>query len=248
MISGSGTRSSVCPLGVTRATSPPSPYLRALPPEADLTEDPLRLRLDFHQESVVVHEYAKGGVKTRLVSALDVAHALASELDMTTGLLPPDALWWARTARGVRVAVWREPRPWTVRLRERYDGPAKRLRLPMPGLVFVCPPAGQPPSVFAAKRRPRSPDDQLYRCPTYNVFPSGGVCVGTHAFPADAGRVPEEFFRSYFSAAAGTAGGKSRRHPEDVGLLWAELDRQAAYPLDDLVEQLRVGDALRIGE
>ena len=197
---------------------------------------------------MVLHEYGRGRARTRLVAALDVARALAGELDLTTGLLPPDALWWARTASGVRVAVWREPRVWTVRLRERYDGPARRLRLPMPGLVFVCPPAGQPPCVFAAKRRPRSPDDQLYRCPTYNVFPSGGVCVGTHAFPADAGRVPEEFFRSYFSSAGGTAAGKSRRHPDDVGLLCAELDRQPTFPLDDLVEQLRVADAMRLGE
>ena len=60
--------------------------------------------------------------------------------------------------------------------------------------------------------------------------------------------MPEEFFRSYFSSAGGTAAGKSRRHPEDIGLLWAELDRQPAFPLDDLVEQLHVADAMRLGE
>src|SRR5438067_13396050 len=147
-----------------------SPYQRILPAEVEVEEDPLRLRLDFHGESVVLHDYTDNVVRTKLVSALDVAHALARELDLTTGLLPPDALWWAKTASGVRVAVWREPQVWTVRLRERYDGPAQRLRLPMPGLVFVCPPAGQPPSVFAAKSRPRSPDHQLYRCPTYIIW------------------------------------------------------------------------------
>jgi len=83
--------------------------------------DPLQLRLDFHQESVVLHDYAEGRTTVRLVSALDVAHALASELDLTTGLLPRDALWWARTSTGTRVAVWREPAVWTVRLRERPD-------------------------------------------------------------------------------------------------------------------------------
>ena len=61
-----------------------------------------------------------------------------------------------------------------------------------------------------ARARPKRPEDALYHCPTYNVFPSGGVCVGTHAFPADAGRVPEEFFRSYFSSAGGTGLTRSR--------------------------------------
>ena len=43
-------------------------------------------------------------IRTKLVSALDIAHALARELDLETGLLPSDALWWAKTASGVRVS------------------------------------------------------------------------------------------------------------------------------------------------
>ena len=49
----------------SRATTPVSPYRQALPAEAELPDDPLCLRLDFHQESVVMHEYGKGGVKAR---------------------------------------------------------------------------------------------------------------------------------------------------------------------------------------
>ena len=213
-----------------------------------MEEDPLRLRLDFHQESVLLHDYGKGVVRTRLVSALDVAHALARALDLSTGLLPPDTLWWARTASGTRLALWREPRVWIARLRASYDTRPRRLRLPMPGLVFICMPARQAPYVFAAKERPRSLDDRLYHTPSYNVFDSGRVCPGTHAFPADATKVPEEFFHSYFSATGDTARGKSQRYPDDVGQLWNDLHGKAAYPLDDLVPQLRVADALRIGE
>jgi len=194
-----------------------------------------------------VHDYGDSVVKTKLVSALDVAHALARDLDLDSGLLPPDALWWAKTATGVRLAIWCEPRIWTVRLRERYDAKPRRLRLPMPGLVFVCLPGRQPPYVFAARRRPASLEDALYHCPAYNVFDSGRVCTGTHAFPADPSKVPEEFFRSFFSATGDTARGRSQRFPDDIGQLWNELHRQAAYPLDDLVRQLKVADAMRIG-
>jgi hypothetical protein len=189
---------------------------------------------------------ARGAARVRFVSALNVAHALARELDLDTGLLPPDVLWWARRSSGVRVAVWREPRVWMVRLRERWDAPPRRLRLPMPGLVFLCLPGGQAPYVFAAAQRPRSLEDDLSRCPTYNTHDSGRVCTGSHAFPRDPSRVPEAFFRSFFSPSLGT--GKSRRHPDDVGQLWAELSGRRAFPCEDLVAQLRVADALRIGE
>jgi Prokaryotic E2 family D len=230
-------------------TSPtPSPYRSMLPAQAEIEEDPLRLRLDFHGESVALHDFDRGVVRTKLVSALDVAHALARELDLDTGLLPPDALWWAKTASGIRVTVWREPRVWTVRLRERYDAKPRRVLLPMPGVVFICLPGRQAPYAFAARERPHAMDDQLYHCPTYNVFTSGRVCTGSHPFPADPAKVPEAFFESYFSVTADTGRGKSQRHPEDIGELWAELKGKPIYPLDDLVPHMPVADAMRIGE
>lgn len=228
--------------------APASPYRRAAPRDLDAADDPLRLRLDFHDESVLLHDYARpGGPTVRLVAALDVAHALARELDLTTGLLPPDALWVVKRSSGIWTALWQAPGVRAVRLRTALDAPPARYRLPLPGLVFVCPPGGEAPFVFAAKARPRAPADALFRCPCHDVFASGRVCVGTHPFPRDPARVPRAFFESYFSAHPSTAGGKSRRHPEDIGLLWAELHRQPAFPLDDLVPQFTVADALRLG-
>ncbi|MFN8472133.1 MAG: hypothetical protein U0822_08095 [Anaerolineae bacterium] len=222
-----------------------SPYHWALPPEVDVEPDPLQLRLDFHAETVLIHDYAEHTVRVRLVSALDIAHALARELELTTGLLPPDALWWSKTARGIAVAVWREGRVWTVRLRETYGAKPRRLRLPMPGLVFVCLPSPQAMYVFAAKARPRLETDQLYHAPVLNVFPSGQVCVGTERFPSDPARVPEAFFRSYFTPHGGH--GKSQRYRDDIGRLWAELHRQPQYPLDDLLPHIKVAEAMRLG-
>lgn len=86
-----------------------------------------------------------------------------------------------------------------MRLRESFKAKPRRLRLPMPGLVFVCLPSGCPqgraPYVFAAPARPRSIDDQLY-----------------HA-----------------------------------GRLWEEIAGAETFPVEDLVPQLHVGEALRIG-
>jgi hypothetical protein len=242
------TRSSTgSPAGSGRPVAPMSPYHLALPGDPAPAPDPLRLRLDFHAESVVLTDYRGKSRRVRLVSALDVAGALAGALVLESGLLPPDALWWARTpSGGAQVAVWRAPRVWAIRLREAIDVPPRRLRLPMPGLVFVCGPVGQAPRAFAARARPARPDDRLYWPPTYNILHGGRVCVGSHQFPADPGRVPEEFFKSFFSRSAGQ--GRSRRHPDDVGRLWDELDGAAEFPLDDLVPALTVADAMRLGE
>ncbi len=234
-----------------RAARPPrDPFLRVLPRDAEVEPDPLQLRLDFHRESTIRYDYAGGRVKVALVSALDVAHALARELDLTTGILPPDTLWLAKTGTGTRLALWVPPQVRTVRLRERYDAPPRRLRLPFPGLVFLLLPDGQAPYVFAAPARPASPTDQLFHAPAFNVFDSGRVCAGTHRFPTDPAKVPASFFASYFSAALDTARRKSRRHPEDIGKLWAELHAAKAtvYPAADLVPHLAVADAMRIGE
>ena len=225
-------------------SQPPSPYQVALPPEVDVEADPLQVRLDFHAETVLLHDYADRVVRVHLVSALDIAHALARELDLTTGLLPAASLWWTRTSTGTHVAVWREPRVWVVSLREQPGALPRRLRLPLPGLVFVCR-VSQPPFVFAARARPRSEEDQLYRCPCYNVFDTGRVCPGTEVVPTDPARVPEWFLHSPFSPHIGH--GKSRRYPDDIGRLWVELRGQRQFPLDDLVPHLRVGDAMRLG-
>lgn len=243
-------RAQIRPHRRQRTASPPSdPFLRVLPRDAAVEPDPLQLRLDFHRESTIRYDYAGGRVKVALISALDVAHALASELDLMTGILPPDTLWLAKTGTGTRLALWVPPQIRTVRLRERYDAPPRRLRLPFPGLVFLTLPDGQAPYVFAAPARPASTADSLFHAPAFNVFDSGRVCAGTHRFPTDPAKIPASFFASYFSAALDTARRKSRRHPEDIGQLWAELHaaKATAYPADDLMPHLAVADAMRIG-
>ena len=78
-------------------------------------------------------------------------------------------------------------------------------------------------------------------------FDTGRACMGSHEFPADASRVPEAFFESYFSAVESTGRGRSRRHPDDVGQLWNELHGQASFPLGDLVPHGTVAEIMRIG-
>jgi hypothetical protein len=224
-----------------------SPWRQSFPAACEHETDPLRMRLDLHEELAILHEYGGPGRETsRVVSMEEVQYALAGNIDLRTGLLPPDTLWAVRNGGGLRVAIWRRPRVWKVKLRETFGGPVRHFALPMPGLVFICLPGPPAPYVYAAKARPASEDDLLYRMPAFNVFATGRVCTGSHVFPGDPARIPEEFFESYFSPD-GQSQGRSAKHPHDLLALWGELDGRKTYPLDDLVAQFTVGDAMSAG-
>ena len=208
-------------------------YQWALPESLEVPPDRLRARLDFYQNATVLHLIEEGVIRTKMVSAREVTLALLSRVPLSSGLLPPDALWWKQGKEGVEVGLWRGPRVWPVALVTKPLEPPRRFRLPMPGLIFVCSP-GRPPRVFAAKRRPRSLDETIYYAPLFNLFGDGRTCAGTHQFPENVEEIPESFFRSSFSMEAAFEG-RSKKHPDSLLKLWEELDGKKRYPLGDLV-------------
>jgi hypothetical protein len=224
-----------------------SPWRQSFPPGDGHELDRLLLRLELYEELALLHRFdADGRVATIVAHPDDIAHATARGVQLKTPILPPNALWAVLDARGYRVAVWRPPQLWRVRLKEKWESPVREFTLPMPGLVFIHLPGGQAPYVYAARARPKGDDDVLYKMPSYNVFESGRICVGSHQFPADPDKLPEEFFTSYFSPDASIVG-RSQRYPESILRLWESLDGQKKYPLDDLVAQFTVADAKSAG-
>ena len=213
-------------------------------PISDVPRDKLLMRLDFYQENLILKGYADEMVWTRRVDADSIATALIRHMGARSGLLPPDALWWKQSSEGTITALWREPRVWAAALQEKAFEKPVRFQLPMPGLVFLCPP-GRPPWVFAAKERPASSEDQLYHTPTFNIFQDGRVCPGNHAFPERPGDIPESFFQSHFSMTGHTEG-RSKKHRGKLIQLWEEIDGQDEYPLDDLVEYATLEEIMRI--
>jgi len=211
----------------------------ALPEKLKLQEDPLKLRLDFHKESVELTEFGEEN-SVRMVSAVDVAKALASELQFSSGLLPTNALWFANTKAGPLTAIWEAPRIRKVTLQLSLKEPL-RYTIPLPGLIFLCTP-GKPPAVYAAKKKPAKESDPVYHAPLCNVFQDGQTCPGSHKYPVSG--IVESFFMSFFSATA-HLGGRSHKFPKDVTGLWKWLDGKKAYPLEDLVKFGTVGDLMR---
>ncbi len=144
-------------------------YEWAIPPELGVPADPLRLRLDFHHQAVVMTVFEPETQDTRLVSALDVAHALAEDLAFGSGLLPLGTIWWQNTRGGPVFAIYVEPKVRRVALLEDATKPARRFKIPLPGLIFLCSP-GQAPWVYAVKKKPTKETDIVYKAPLCNIF------------------------------------------------------------------------------
>ncbi len=214
----------------------------AVPEELHVPADPLRCRLDFHHQAVVMTLFEGDGVENRIVSAHDVAHALASDLSFGTGLLPPGTIWWQNTRNGPLFALYVDPKPHRLALQEVAGQPPRRFLLPLPGLIFLCSP-GRPPWVFAVRRKPTKETDIVYRAPLCNVFADGRTCPGNHIYPNRVADIPESFFVSFFSAA-GELRNCSQRFPDNVIRLWESLDGKKKYPLDDLVKHGTVQDLM----
>jgi len=226
-----------------------SPWRQSFPDgcEEELDVDPLRLRLDIHDELILRHVYGQGGLVTTIpISGTDFRQAVAADARFETGLLPPNALWAGVTPAGRRTMIFVPARVWKVKLKEKFGGPVEHFAVPMPDLVFMVLRGAQAPYVWAARGRPTREDATLFRMPTYNVFETGRICVGSHAFPDDPAKVPSEFFDSYFSPD-GQYHDRSVKHPRSIRDLWRELDGRKDYPLDDLVPQFTFADATQAG-
>ena len=216
----------------------------AIPAELGIPPDPIRLRLDFHHQAVELTDFEGDTVTTKVVSAHDIAEALANEISFNSGLLPENTLWWRNSRSGSIIALYEKPRTRKVALQEDINKPAQRFTIPLPGLVFLCSP-GRPPWVYAVKKKPTKETDRIFKAPLLNVFANGLTCPGSHHYPERVADVVESFFVSFFSNTADLAN-RSKRFPNSVVQLWKFLDKKTSYPCEDLVEHGSIKDLLKM--
>ena len=218
----------------------------SLPGQTEMPRDELRVQLEVYGETILLRGFENDSAWVRTVSADEIANVFTRHLGFSSGLLPEETLWWNQGETGQVVALWRPLQVWPVALQREAFKPPARLRLPMPGLVFVCSP-GRAPWVYAAASRPADLEQHLFRAPAFNVFSDGRVCPGSHRFPEEVGLIPEGFFQSFFSLTGDTRD-RSKKHPDNLIALWEELDGTTAYPAEDLVPQCTVGQAMAVSE
>jgi len=214
-----------------------------VPEKLNVPADPLQARLDFHNQACVLTVYDEIN-ETRVVSALDVAQALAKELAFTSPLLPPHTLWWANTDSGPATALYEAPRIRKVALQTDAMKPPQRYTIPLPGLIFIVVP-GKAPWVYAVEKYPQSVTDPVFAAPLCNVFAAGNTCPGNQKYSNDPAQIVETFFLSFFTRAA-NLDKRSKKFPQDVSKLWKFLDGKKEFPLNDMIRQGTVKDLMSL--
>ncbi len=218
-------------------------YSWAVPKELGIPPDPLRLRLDFHHQSTVMTLFQGDTVITRQVDAMDVAHALASDLSFGSGLLPANTLWWQNTKEGPVFALYVESHIRKLALQDQVDKAPRRFTIPLPGLIFLCSP-GKPPWVFAVKKKPTKVTDVVFRAPLCNIFQNGRSCPGSHAYPTRVADIVQSFLISFFSQTADLRT-RSMLFPDNIVRLWKHLDNKKVFPKNDLVVHGTIKDLMQ---
>ena len=193
-----------------------------------------QLRLDFYQTAVLLSRWQDDGRMTVYpVSVHDVVGA-CTHVELSSGLLPPNTLFWQQQANQPRLGIYVPARRWRVQTAER------RYYLPMPPFVFVG--GGTAYQIFAVKKRPSGERDRLYHVPCPNVHGTGSICQGNTPFPIASPNthgvnmqqaltlfMEESLFNGDLSQ------GKCQTYPDDVRQLWVELDGRKRFPLSELM-------------
>ncbi len=226
----------------TENTEAPT-YSWAVPEELGIPPDPLRLRLDFHHQSAIMTLYQGDTVVTRQVDAMDVAYALASDLSFGSGLLPDITLGWQNAKAGPVFALYVKPQIRKLALPDHVDRAPRRFQIPLPGMVFICTP-GNPPWVFAVKKKPTKVTDIVFRAPLCNIFHNGRSCPGSHTFPTRIADIVQSFFSSFFSQTADLRD-RSKRFPRNIVELWEHLDKKKVFPNADLIRHGTIQDLMQ---
>jgi len=214
-----------------------------VPKQLDLPGDPLRLRVNFYADTIVVTSFSPNSDKitTKVVSAMDLSHAITRELSFSTGLLPENTLWWNNTSDGPEYAIYTEPKIRILSI-QFVNKPVMRYKIPVPPCIFICK-RSQAPYVFAVKRKPLTAKDTIYYAPFPNMSENGRSCGGTNSYPDDVSKIPDMFWVSFFTSH-GQLENRSKKYPKNLLRLWEALNtidhvssvNPDEYPLSDLVK------------
>jgi len=151
-----------------------------LPPEA--YDRIPRAQLTLTDETLWLSRFDERGnpCATYPVSVADAARAFRNLGQASSGILPPDVLFWQAGSGGPRLGLWLAPGQRVITWGHGKRG--LRLGVPLPGLVFVG--KGRQYWVWAAMERPADGKAPLYAAPLPNVNPDGLICSGSVQFPA----------------------------------------------------------------
>jgi hypothetical protein len=191
-------------------------------PQSLLTE------LKVFKESIVKTDYENGSpVATYEVAGQDLVAAFSGE-KLSTGLLPPDALFFERVGLNKRIGIYLPAAQVTLCLRKEYSFRA-------PPLIFVGKERNY--SLFAVKEWPRNLRTNIYNAPFPNVLSNGRICRGTVDFPVCSRETIHQAFNAFLESAFTQSyiDFKSHKFTASIFDAYQAYKDHEEWPLDDLI-------------
>ena len=193
----------------------------------------MQYRIDVYNDIIACFDMTESIPNAKVISADNLTYALLSNVNLNSGLLPHNILFWRQCGSAEEYGLWEPPRIRKIAITIKALEAPRRFTIPVPGLVFICR-RNSPPYVYAAKRRPEKLTDKLYKAPFFNVYGDGRTCAGNNTYPDNILEIPDYFFMTFFSLERFQSGSKS--HPDSLIALYEEIENKKKYPLEDLVE------------
>lgn len=195
---------------------------------------------------------ATGGVQEYPVDPQEVATALVSTMEFTTGFIPDDIIYHKQVGTQQIVVGYRKQQKTGLWL----DGRDDPIRVPLPHMILMRTTTGESKpdyKVYACAKRPESLSDELYHAPLPNVFSSGNICWGSVSRGTTfKGMSLENDWKSLLGSSFGNhaCSGKSKKHSHDIRKMLLELNenqRRRVYPRKDLIPaKTNLGKLLKI--
>jgi PRTRC genetic system protein B len=222
-------------------TPKPKPWLRnrerAQRREVAICDAPPVVQLCIYPDMVVLtRRDARGGWRSYPIDPAVLCQRL-SQLPLSSGLLPPDALGWGMANGAPYLVCYLPPHRATMAVLQ--SGSEQHYTVQLPPLIWAG--CGGQYRIFALPTAER-PTRNMPLCvaPFPNCYDNGGICWGSADRPPTATAetmLPafEVFVRgSYFNSHV--VGHKSKQFPTNVLQQWQQqADRpDMPYPLDDL--------------
>lgn len=191
-------------------------------------------RLDIYSESIVATLYNADKISTFEV-APETLVELFGKVGFSTGILPPNSLFYVKRSGCERVAIWFSERVITVKYESENKGIIES-SIPLPRMLFV----GEKKSygIFALpKEGVLGQDTPLFHSPFPNVKNNGQICFGNIEVPNASIETmiiaSQLFFSTTFNGDL--ASGKSVKYPQNVIDLWGFINGKKKFPYRDLV-------------
>lgn len=159
-------------------------------------------------------QYRNGSQFTNKQVTPSMLRLAFSEEPVDTGWLAPGAVRWGATSYGVYTVGYFPPAVHTIGVQ--FAGRNKRLRVPMPALIFAG--IRNKYYIWATKGKTFNPKAELYYAPLPNLNEHGLICFGNNSHPdvraGGFGPSWQMFWESIFTDHH--LGGRSRAAVKDV--------------------------------